>query len=81
MKTMVREVGMNVRMPEELRWAVRRYALDTRTSVEALVNRLLREELARGGTNVPAGPIVGCRQAAFATLCKGTSTLSRPPTF
>ena len=51
MKTMIREVGMNVRVPEDLPWAVRRYALDCRTPVEALVNRLLEAELARAGAN------------------------------
>jgi hypothetical protein len=50
---MPREVGLNVRVPEDLRWAVRRYAVDQRTSVEAIVNRLLREELARGGKAEP----------------------------
>ena len=45
------EVGLNVRVPEGLRYAIRRYALDQRTTVAALVNRLLQAELARPSAN------------------------------
>ena len=45
------EVGLNVRVPEGLRYAIRRHALDQRTTVAKLVNRLLEAELARAGDN------------------------------
>jgi hypothetical protein len=45
------EVGLNVRVPEGLRYAIRRHALDQRTTVAELVNRLLEAELARAGAN------------------------------
>ena len=45
------EVGLNVRVPEGLRYAIRRHALDQRTTVANLVNRLLEAELARAGAN------------------------------
>ena len=45
------EVGLNVRVPEGLRYAIRRHALDQRTTVAELVNRLLEAELAKGSTS------------------------------
>jgi hypothetical protein len=45
------EVGLNVRVPEGLRYAIRRHALDQRTTVAELVNRLLEAELANGSTS------------------------------
>jgi len=45
------EVGLNVRVPQGLRYAIRRHALDQRTTVAALVNRLLQAELARASAN------------------------------
>jgi hypothetical protein len=45
------EVGLNVRVPEGLRYAIRRHALDQRTTVAELVNRLLQAELARASAN------------------------------
>jgi hypothetical protein len=45
------EVGLNVRVPEALRYAIRRHALDQRTTVAELVNRLLQAELARASAN------------------------------
>jgi hypothetical protein len=46
-----KEVGLNVRVPEGLRYAIRRHALDQRTTVANLVNRLLEAELARASAN------------------------------
>jgi hypothetical protein len=45
------EVGLNVRVPEGLRYAIRRHALDQRTTVAELVNRLLQAELAKGSAS------------------------------
>jgi hypothetical protein len=45
------EVGLNVRVPEGLRYAIRRHALDQRITVAELVNRLLEAELAKGSTS------------------------------
>ena len=45
------EVGLNVRVPEGLRYAIRRHALDQRTTVAELVNRLLEAEVAKGNTS------------------------------
>jgi hypothetical protein len=45
------EVGLNVRVPEGLRYAIRRHALDQRTTVAELVNRLLEAELAKGSAS------------------------------
>ena len=45
------EVGLNVRVPEGLRYAIRRHALDQHTTLAELVNRLLEAELAKGSTS------------------------------
>jgi len=42
-----KEVFLAVRVPDALRHAIRQRALDERTSVAKIVNRLLQAELAR----------------------------------
>ena len=51
MKQDSNEVGLNVRVPEALRHAIRQRALDQRTSVAKIVNRLLEAELAKGSNS------------------------------
>ena len=46
-----REVMLGVRVPVELRRAVKRYVADRDTSVEALVNELLKATVAEGNNN------------------------------
>ena len=46
-----KEVFLAVRVPEALRYAIRQRALDQRTSVAKIVNRLLQAELARASAN------------------------------
>ena len=45
------EVFLTVRVPDALRHAIRQRALDKRTTVAELVNRLLQAELARASNN------------------------------
>jgi hypothetical protein len=45
------EVFLTVRVPDALRHAIRQRALDQRTTVAELVNRLLQAELAKGSTS------------------------------
>jgi hypothetical protein len=42
---------LTVRVPDALRHAIRQRALDQRTSVAKIVNRLLEAELAKGSTS------------------------------
>lgn len=49
-----KEVFLNVRVPEVLRHAIRQHALDQRTSVAKIVNRLVEAELAKGSTGASA---------------------------
>ena len=46
-----KEVFLAVRVPEALRHAIRQRALDQRTSVAKIVNRLLQAEVAKGSTS------------------------------
>jgi hypothetical protein len=46
-----KEVFLAVRVPEGLRHAIRQRALDQRTSVAKIVNRLLQAELARASAD------------------------------
>ena len=46
-----KEVFLAVRVPEALRYAIRQRALDQRTSVAKIVNRLLEAELVKGSTS------------------------------
>jgi hypothetical protein len=48
------EVFLTVRVPDALRHAIRQRALDQRTTVAELVNRLLQTELARASANAGA---------------------------
>jgi hypothetical protein len=45
------EVFLTVRVPDALRHAIRQRALDQRTSVAKMVNRLLQAELAKGSAS------------------------------
>ena len=45
------EVFLTVRVRDELRHAIRQRALDQRTTVAKIVNRLLQAELARASAN------------------------------
>jgi hypothetical protein len=51
MSTRPNEVMLGVRVPVELRRAVKRYVADSDTSVEALVNELLKATVAEGSTS------------------------------
>ena len=46
-----KEVFLAVRVPDALRHAIRQRALDERTSVAKIVNRLLQAELAKGSAS------------------------------
>ena len=51
MSTRPDEVMLGVRVPVELRRAVKRYVADRDTSVEALVNELLKATVVEGSNN------------------------------
>jgi hypothetical protein len=55
MSTRPDEVMLGVRIPLELRRAVKRYVADRDTSVEALVNELLEATVAEGAGNAKEG--------------------------
>ena len=58
MSTRPDEVMLGVRVPLELRRAVKRYVADRDTSVEALVNELLKATVVEGSNNDTA-PVRG----------------------
>ena len=55
MSTRPDEVMLGVRIPLELRRAVKRYVANRDTSVEALINELLEATVAEGTSNAKEG--------------------------